>query len=366
MKQPVLRGTSRLVLLAFAVGLLGLTALLPPAVMSADEKLVIVSWGGTYQDAQREALFKPFQQVTGIRIVEQSPPSLAKVKAMVSAGATEWDLVDASSSTLNTMIDQKLLEPLDFTDIDRAAYFDGTVSPYSVGGIFTAVVIGYSTKVFSRDRHPRTWAEYWDVNKFPGPRALPAGQDGNVNSMEVALLADGVPKEQLYPLDTERAWRSLEKIRPHVMKWTTTVAEATQGLADGQFALAMTFSNRLQALKDQGAPVDYEWSEGLITPTHWVVPKGAPNKANAMKFLSYLSKNPEAHARLAAIMPVGPVIKRSVELLDARTASLIPNSPDNLKRAVIYNRGYWAQRGPSGKTNVEEYVARWNLWRLKH
>jgi putative spermidine/putrescine transport system substrate-binding protein len=328
-------------------------------------QLVIVSWGGSYQDALREAFFKPFEKETGIKVVEQSPPSLAKVKAMVTTGAVEWDLVDASSSSLQTMIDQGLLEPVDYGQVDKSGYFDNVVNPYGVGNIFTAVVMGYNTKSYSRDNHPRTWAEYWDVKKFPGARALVAGQDGNINAMEVALLADGVPKGQLYPLDTERAWRSLEKIRPHVTKWTTTVAEASQGLADGQFALAMVFSNRVQALKDQGAPLDYEWNEALIAPTFWVMPKGAPNKANATAFQSYLARRPELHARLSSIMPVGPVLKRAAEMLDAKTAALVPNSPANLRQGVFYDSGFWAKKGPSGKSNVEEYVAKWNLWRLK-
>lgn len=367
MRSWRMRARNRVGLVVVAAAALVVSSLMTSAVMSADGKgqLVIVSWGGSYQDALREAFFKPFEKETGIKIVEQSPPSLAKVKAMVTTGATEWDLVDSSASALYTMIDQGLLEPLDYGRIDKTAYFDAVVNPYGVGNIFTAVVIGYNTKSFSRDHHPRTWAEYWDVKKFPGPRALVAGQDGNINAMEVALLADGVPRNKLYPLDTDRAWRSLEKIRPNVTKWTATVAEGSQGLADGQFTLAMSFSNRLQALKDQGAPVDYEWNECLLSPTFWVVPKGAPNRANAMAFLAYLSHHPELHTRLSSIMPVGPVLKRAAESLDARTAKLVPNSPGNVRQAVFYDAGYWAKRAPSGKTNVEEYVAKWNLWRLK-
>ena len=354
--------TVLLALLAVSVGLLAPPP--PPTSAQGKGQLVIVSWGGSYQEALRKAFFEPFQAETGIRIIEQSPPALAKVKAMVTTGNTEWDLVDSSPSAFFTMVDQKLLEPLD-ASVDRGAFHEQTAHQYGVGGIFTSVLIGYNTKFYSRDNHPRSWAEFWDVQKFPGPRSLVAGQDGNINAMEVALLADGVPRDKVYPIDTDRAWKSLERIRPHVTKWTTTVAEASQGLADGQFALSMVFSNRVEALKQQGAPVDYEWNDALISWTYWVVPKGAPNKANAMRYLTWLSQKPDAHARLAGIMPVGPVLKQATSMLDAKTLALVPTSPDHVRQGVFYNPTYWAQKTPAGRTNVEEYVARWNAFRLK-
>jgi spermidine/putrescine-binding protein len=37
------------------------------------ETLVVVSWGGSFQEAQRKALFKPFAEEFGINVVEDSP-----------------------------------------------------------------------------------------------------------------------------------------------------------------------------------------------------------------------------------------------------------------------------------------------------
>jgi putative spermidine/putrescine transport system substrate-binding protein len=357
------RATTSLVV-ALVLGAFAL--LLPhPASHGQDRgQVVIVSFGGTYQDALRKAIFESFSRDTGIKVVEQSPFSLAKIKAMVGTGNTEWDVVDTPGSAFYTLVDQKLLEPIDYGAVDKTGFM-GEVHPFGVPGGHFAMVIAYNTKFFSRDHHPRTWAEFWDATKFPGPRSVLSGQDGNINPMEVALVADGVPTDKLYPLDTERGWRSLERIRPHVTKWAGTVAEATQGLADGQFALSMAFNNRLEALKQGGAPVDYEWNQAMINQLFWVVPRGAPNKANAMRFLAYYARTPEAHVRLAALTPTGPPLRRAAEMLDPKVAQTVATAPDNLKRAFFYNPGYWAQRGPSGRTNVEEYVARWNQFRLR-
>src|SRR5207249_4296993 len=84
--------------------------------------------------------------------------------------------------------------------------------PYGVGGFVWPTGIAYHTKKYNDENHPRSWAEFWDVKKFPGARALPH-PSYLIGPLEMALVADGVPADKLYPLDVERAFRSLERIR---------------------------------------------------------------------------------------------------------------------------------------------------------
>ena len=56
------------------------------------------SWGGAFQDAQREAYFKPFQELSGITVVESEGPDLSKIKAMVDTGNVEQDVVQLDRS----------------------------------------------------------------------------------------------------------------------------------------------------------------------------------------------------------------------------------------------------------------------------
>ena len=57
-------------------------------------EVVIVTYGGTAADALREAYWKPFTAETGIVVREETPPTPAKVKAMVESGNVVWDIVE--------------------------------------------------------------------------------------------------------------------------------------------------------------------------------------------------------------------------------------------------------------------------------
>ena len=61
---------------------------------------------------------------------------------------------------------------------------------------------------------------------FPGTRALQAGSGGLSPDLEVAIMASGVPKEKVYPIDLDRAFASLAKIKPSVDKWWTARARS--------------------------------------------------------------------------------------------------------------------------------------------
>ena len=66
-------------------------------------------------------------------------------------------------------------------------------------------------------RRPSSWADFWDVKKFPGNRSLCLSD--SPRTLIFALLADGVPRDQLYPLDIDRAFKKLDQIKPHVKVW---------------------------------------------------------------------------------------------------------------------------------------------------
>src|SRR5438552_523241 len=54
-------------------------------------QVIIAAAGGTWQDALREAVFKPFEKATGIKVVEAVGSTQAKLRTMVASGNQEWD-----------------------------------------------------------------------------------------------------------------------------------------------------------------------------------------------------------------------------------------------------------------------------------
>lgn len=205
------------------------------------EQLVIASGGGTLQDAQRKAFFEPFEKETGIKVIDTTGMSLAKVKAMVETGNVEWDLFFSSPTPFFQSVKAGYIEKIDFGKLDKVTMEQmdpRMVNPYGVGSMFYAQVIAYSTKRFGPNNHPNSWADFWDTKKFPGVRVLPAGTYDQP-PIEPALLAAGVSADKLYPPDLKLAYEMLTKISGSVKKWVTSGAGGPQALASGEADMAM-------------------------------------------------------------------------------------------------------------------------------
>ncbi|MQU74699.1 extracellular solute-binding protein, partial [Sinorhizobium medicae] len=163
--------------------------------------LVFSSWGGTTQDAQKAAWADKFTEKTGINVLQDGPTDYGKMKAMVEANAVTWDVVDVEGDYAAQAGKKGLLEKLDFSVIDKSKLDPRFVTDYSVGSFYYSFVIGCNKDVV--DACPKTWADLFDTEKFPGKRAFYKWSAPGV--IEAALLADGVPADKLYPLDLDRA-----------------------------------------------------------------------------------------------------------------------------------------------------------------
>jgi len=201
------------------------------------------------------------------------------------------------------------------------------------------------------------------VQKFPGKRVLFAG-DFIMAPIEIALLADGVPANKLYPLDLKRAYASLSKIKPYVLKWATTGAMAPQALVDGDADIASVAQARIAQLKAQGAPVDFEWNQGLSTIDYWAIPRGAKNFKNAMKFIEF-AVSAKPMAELCTLMPYGPVNRDAFTYMSQATIRDSASYPGNMRHQIVMNPAWWGQTDASGKTNLETNTEMWNAWEIK-
>ncbi|MBW2058429.1 MAG: ABC transporter substrate-binding protein [Deltaproteobacteria bacterium] len=344
------------------VVLLAAALVLPPAAIAGESKeLVIASWGGAFQKAQREAYFDPFEKATGIKVIDVSPPKASKVKAMVQSGNVEWDVVVAAGGIFMPCLKQGLVEKIDYKYFDKETLeglYPEAKKPHAVGTFYFSYVMAYSTEVYSKAHHPRNWAEFWDVKKFPGPRTLHDLSTAGVGGWEFALLADGFPKDQIYVNpDLDRAFKKLTEIKPYVVKWWRQGAEPGQLFMDKEVVLGSAYNGRVQRLKEQGGPVDYIWNEGVICLEYFFIPKGAPNYENALKFIAFASK-PGRQAHFSKLFAYGPVNKDAFKLLTEERAHVLPSYPENKEKQVLL-RDEWCP------DNTPKVIERWNTWILE-
>ncbi|RCL27000.1 ABC transporter substrate-binding protein [Pseudomonas sp. AFG_SD02_1510_Pfu_092] len=320
------------------------------AVQAADS-LNFVSWGGTTQDAQKEAWAVPFSKATNIKVVQDGPTDYGKLKAMVESGNVQWDVVDVEADFALRAASEGLLEPLDFNQIKRDKIDPRFVSDHGVGSFFFSFVLGYNEGKLGANK-PVDWTALFDTKTYPGKRALYKWPSPGV--LELALLADGVAPDKLYPLDLDRAFKKLDTIKQDIVWWGGG-AQSQQLLASGEASLGQFWNGRVYALQQDGAPVGVSWKQNLVMADFLVIPKGAKNKEAAMKFLANAS-SAEGQAEFANKTAYAPVNVDSVAKLDKDLAQNLPTA--YAQDQVTLDFAYWAKNG-------QAIAARWNEWLVK-
>lgn len=311
--------------------------------VQADE-LVFASWGGAYQDAIEKAWIEPFMEETGIDVIQDTEPEIARIRAMVETGTVEWDVVTGGGSTLMRGVQQGLFEPITGEMVDQSAVLDDAKNPYGVPSEIFSTVIGYSTEAFP-DGGPRTFADFWDTERFPGMRSLP---DRAATVLEAALLADGVAPGEVYDvLGTDEGFeRALDKVRElkdNVAVWWSSGAQPVQALGSGEAVMALGWNGRFQAGIDEGLPIEMSWDDAIAQVGFFMMPKGAPNREAALEFLNYIAR-PEVQARFSEYVAYGPTTPGAWEYIDEERAARLPSTPERIEDALFLDISWWADR----------------------
>ncbi|MCK8462872.1 extracellular solute-binding protein [Aliiroseovarius sp. S1339] len=341
-------------------------------------EMTLVSWGGAYQASQVKAYVEPYLEMhPEVKITwdESSAEAVAKLRAMNEAGNVTWDLVDAVASDSMRLCDEGLAEELNHDEVLAAAP-DGTsasedfgdllVSDCFVPQIVYSTTFGYRTDLVGAEA-PTTVCDIFDLEKFPGKRAL---QKRPIDNMEWALYCDGVAKDELYEVmgtdeGVERGLAKLDTIKDQVVWWTAG-AETPQLLADGEVVMGSTFNGRLfSAIAEQNQPIEMLWDMQSFDLDGWVVPAGLPEdrKARVMDFLKFATDT-QRLADQAKYISYGPARKSSAPLvgnheeLGIEMAPHMPTDPANASNVHVYDYEWWADNRDDLNAKFEAWLAK--------
>ncbi len=210
--------------------------------------------------------------------------------------------------------------------------------------------MAYRTDIY-KSGGPKGWADFWDTTKFPGRRGLYRSPKG---VLESALLADGVAPKDLYPLDIDRGFAMLDKIRSEVAVWWTSGAQNTQLLQSGEIDMSDTWSARAFAAIDSGAPVNIVW-KGLYSIDGWSIPLGTPKLKQARDFVKFCM-HPERQAVYSSIVANGPSNLKAYEFIAPARAKILPTYPENLAGLAPRDYAYWGKNFAAISDRFQEWL----------
>jgi putative spermidine/putrescine transport system substrate-binding protein len=263
------------------------------------QTLVICSWGGAIQDAQRKTLFEAFTAQYGGEIIETTDPDPAKLQSMVSSGNMEIDVWDVDSDFAPRGIAKGLFEPLDFSVINKEGLVEAFVTDYSVPSEIATLCITWNTDQLTGDDHPETWSEYFDATKYPGKRTLYANP---MSMFETVALASGVDPKELYPLDVDRIFTFLDEHRSDILTFWSSGAQSVDLVTGGDATFGEVWGGRVIAAKKSGQNIELERKGAILTGDSWIIGKGSKNVGMAMDFIAFAT-SPEVTASYSIEYP---------------------------------------------------------------
>lgn len=310
----------------------------------APSSITIVESGGTSGESIAGAYGKPFTEATGVKLVQETPTDLGKLEAMVKSGNVTADLLELGGANVQTAIERDLVEPLDWEDINPDPMNPEAQQKYGFGYQTFALYMGARA-----DAKPvTTWAEFFDTERQPGKRAIPTY---STYALPIALLADGVAPEDLYPLDVERALAFLETVADDLLLWEAA-SQTPQMLETNEAVYAATWDN-IQA--EDGFQVSFD--RAVREMSFFVIPKGAKNVKQANQLLHEMSKV-ENQAAAAAMIPVAGPSPDLMETLSPEVVAKMPANPAFVDTQASYDYAWWDE-------NASAVSERWAQFKLE-
>jgi len=318
--------------------------------------LTIVAFGGAGQDAERQIYFKPFSEKTGIPVVEESwDGGYGILQAKIKAGDPSWDVVHVEAEQVALGCADGILEKMDWSVIkNKDELLPDSISDCGVGNTYWSTAIAYDGDKLKDG--PKNWADFWDVKKFPGKRALRKSATYN---LEFALMADGVKPSDVYkvlstPEGVDRAFKKLDELKPNLVWWDSG-AQAIQLLASGEVVFSSVYNGRVAAVnKSENKHFMIVWPQSMYAIDYWVILKGAANKDKAMQFIAFASQA-ENQAKMPGLLSYGVPNTKASASISQDVLTTLPTYKANMQDALPFNVDFWVD-------NSESLSNRFNAW----
>lgn len=318
------------------------------------QTLTVTSWGGEYQDAQEKAIFEPFARLTGAT-VETAMTDLTTLRREVEAEEVPWDVCDVLLEDVLPLANLGAIEELDYNVIDADDIFDDVRMVHGVGSSYYSTLLAFQSDRWLEESLPGGWSDFWDLDTYPGTRGLHRQAQ---TTLEFALLADGVSLNELYPLDVDRAFAMLNRIRDAVTLWWEQGAQPSQILNSGDLDMVAVWHSRVDRVRTEEAPIGVTWNGGALSGDAWVIPKGSQNREMAMDFINFATR-PEVCAAFSLLVPFGPVHRNSFDYLPLEVAEQLPSYPPHKDVQFTVDFEWWFN-------HQEEVSERFEDWLTEH
>ena len=275
---------------------LGAFSLARPALADNGGKVVIGSWGGDYQTLQMKHI-EPLLRPKGIEVlwdIGQAPERRTKALAEKRLPRGTVDILCLAGADSFQMHATGVVEEIDWSKLPNASnLLPALKTKYSVPHIYTGRVILYNPGRISPA--PTSYTDLWDPKWKDKVGIIDIQYQSTIES--AALIAGGSVS------NFEPGKAKLMELKQQGVKIVPTNEAMAQAMKNEEIWLCIMWKARAVQWQNQGVPVKVAVPKegvGLFT-SEYLVPKNAPNKAQAYAWLN-ASMEPSAQAGFAQDM----------------------------------------------------------------
>lgn len=254
-------------------------------------EVVVYNWG-EYIDPD---VLTAFEEETGIEVIYDEFETNEIMYPKIEAGASQYDVVCPSDYMIQKMIDNDLLAKIDFDNIPNAQnyigqqYFEQSkefdpTNEYSIPYCWGTVGILYNKTMV--DDPVDSWDILWN-EKYADNILM---QDSVRDAFMVALKRNGATMNSVDADELTAAKEALIAQKPLVQAYV--IDQVRDKMIGNEAALGVIYSGEAIYTQRENADLEYVIpKEGTnVWIDSWVIPKNAPNKENAEKFIDYMCR----------------------------------------------------------------------------
>ena len=253
-------------------------------------EVIVYNWG-EYIDPETITMF---EEETGIKVVYDEFETNEIMYPKVEAGATAYDVICPSDYMIQKMIDNDLLAEINFDNVPNAKnigqqYFEKSKefdpeNKYSVPYCFGTVGILYNKTMVEEPID--SWSVLWD-EKYADNILM---QDSVRDAFMVALKLNGYSMNSVDENELEVAKNSLIEQKPLVQAYV--IDQVRDKMIGDEAAIGVIYSGEAIYTQRENENLEYVIpKEGTnVWIDSWVIPKNAPNKENAEKFIDFMCR----------------------------------------------------------------------------
>ncbi|WP_313430323.1 ABC transporter substrate-binding protein [Siminovitchia terrae] len=279
---------------------------------SNEKMLNIFNWS----EYLPESVIQKFEKETGIKVNYTTFSSNEEMYAKLSSGNLGYDIAVPTLFFIEMLAKEDMLEKINKDNIPNLKNLDpdftGTFADpndeFTVPYLWGSVVIAVNKEIVKKG--VKGYDDLFDP-EFKNSLVMPEDNRASIGAM---LAIKGYPINNTDVKQIEEAGEMLKKLKPNIKAFDGDNPKGLLITGEAKAGIMYSAEAALAKRENPNIEIIFPKEASFLWQDNFVIPKGAPHKENAEKFIDFVLR-PEISKEISEAYPYGNPNKEAVKLL---------------------------------------------------